>query len=143
RSRTSLREVPGVGQEVGRGVGCDRAVVPPERHLRDLPLVEPLTTAAARRGGYADRGDLPRPHAGRGGIADRRLLGALAERVGRVLDVDAGELTTIRRAHDGADRVVRVGRVRVPSRGLRLLDQIAHENTWKTTSVASAPTSAP
>ena len=26
---------------------------------------------------------------------------------------------------------------------LRLLDKLAHENTWKTTSVASAPTSAP
>ena len=52
------------------------------------------------------------------------LLGADPERVGGVLDVDAGELAAVARPHDGADEVVRVGRVGARGGGLGLLDEI-------------------
>ena len=65
------------------------------------------------------------------------------ERVRGVLDVHALELAPVGRAHDRADEVVRVRRVRPLRDLLRPLDELAHENTWKTTRVASAPTSAP
>ena len=99
----------------------------------------------------ADRGEVAGPVARRRRGADRRLLGADAERVRGVLDVDARELAAVARAHDRADEVVRVRRVRAsPARDSLLAARLwairrasPHENTWKTTSAASAPSRPP
>ena len=121
----------------------DRPVGAPEAHLADPELGEPLAAAAARRGGDPDRGEVARPIAGGDCPDDRALLGADAERIGRVLHVHALELTPVARADDRADEIVRVRRVRLRRNRLRLFDEPAHGVSWKTARVTSAPRAPP
>src|SRR5581483_6119007 len=110
----------------------------------DAELVQPLPAAAARRSGDADRRQLARPYAGRDRRRDRAPLSADSERIRRVLDVDAAELAPVAGAHDGADPVVRVRRVRVRGSRLGTLDELGtHAASWKRASAVRDPSSAP
>src|SRR5581483_1314134 len=139
------REVPGVREELRGRRRADLPVGAAVADRADPELVEPLAAAAARRGRDPDRLEVARPAAGGDRGGDRALLGAHAERVGGVLDVDARELAPVARAHDRADEVARVGRVGPRRGGLRLLDEVAaaHPASWKRTSVVSAPSRPP
>ena len=81
-------QVSGSSFDAGAYVG-DRAVLAPEVDALDLPLVQPLAAAAARRRRDADRVDVAGAHALARRLRDRGALRADAERIGRVLDVDA------------------------------------------------------
>ena len=76
---------------------------------------------------------------------ERAALGADAERVRGVLDVDAGDDATVAQKRGRADVEVRVGRVGVRRRGLRELEQllVGHASTWKRIIVTSVPITAP
>ena len=122
----------------------DRAVVAAEAHLRDPELGQPLAAAAAGRGADPDRRDPARAVARDDRRDERALLGADAEWIGGVLDVDALELAAVVRPHDRADVVVRVRRVGARGDRLRLLDAVlGHCATWKTASATSAPSRPP
>src|SRR5581483_4620786 len=98
---------------------------------------------AARRRGDADRLEVAGAVARDDRVHDRRALGADAERIGGVLDVDALEDAPVLRAYDGADEVVRVRRVRARRHLLRVLDEVLAHATWKRTRVRSAPSRPP
>src|SRR6185503_3148579 len=104
-SPSSTGQVPGVRQQVRRRRGANLAVVVAVRDLVDPELVEPLPAAAARRSDDPDRLEVTRPATRGHGGGDRVLLRADPERIGRVLDVDAGELAPVARAHDRTDEV--------------------------------------
>ena len=108
-----------------------RAVAWAQQHARDF-------------GGDPDRLEISRPAApgNRGG--DRAALGADAERIGGVLDVDASELAPVAGTDDGADEVARVGRIGARRQERGLLDERgAHPESWNSARVVSAPSRPP
>ena len=124
--RFVTRQLPGVGQQLGRRVRDDLAgavgnVTRSSRnsysHWRQPPHGDAVIPIASRSPGRQPAATAPR---------DRRLLRADAERVRRVLDVDALEDAAVARAHGRADEVARVRRVR-PRRATatRPLDELS------------------
>src|SRR4051794_15539077 len=143
-SGTSARQLPRLGEQVDRRKGDELARVPGERDLVEAELDQPLAAPAARRRGDPDRLQVARPAALRDRAHDRRLLGADAERVRRVLDVDALEHASVARPHRRADVVLRVGRVGPFGRGHRpIVEVAAHEKSWKRARAMSAPSRPP
>src|SRR5207302_4539315 len=130
-------------QQLSGRVREEVALRVPERDLLDPELVQPLAATAARRGGDADRGDVARPVALADGLHERRLLRADAERVRGVLHVDALEDLPVTRPDDGADEVVRIGRIRsLRHRDGAVVELPAHRS-WKMERVTSAPIAPP
>src|SRR5207244_3447404 len=93
------------------------------RHAVEAELVQPLPAAAAGRGGDRYLLQLPRAVALGHGAGEGRALGADAERVGGVLDVDAGDDAAVAGAHGGADVEARVRRVGPLGGRARLLEE--------------------
>src|SRR5207247_7078748 len=115
-----------------------------KRHPLEAKLVQPL--AAAPTGRRRDR-DLDQV-AGAATVddraRDRRPLRANSERVGRVLDVHPLVDAPVARAHGGSDEVARIRRVG-PRRDRRRAGEeiVAHEKSWNTARVTSAPRTPP
>src|SRR5205085_2935457 len=88
--------------------------------------------------------DLARTHALARRLRDRRPLRADAQRIRGVLDVDAVDERAVLQQQARTDEIVGVRRIRARRRRLRPLDELltAHDNTWNTTNVTSAGTSA-
>ena len=114
-------------------------------------LLEPLAAAAAGRRRDRDRFEVARRAARRYRACERRLLGADPERIGGVLDVDAEEGPSVACPHGSTDQEAEYGAY---ARGCDLngrvvqllvggLDRHQLKNSWKTTSVTSAPSKPP
>src|SRR5579862_7141074 len=98
-ARSCFRQFPRVRKELVRRVFRDRPVRSAEVDTVEAPLVQPLATAAAGRGGDRDRLDLARPQALAGSFGDRGPFRTDPERVGGVLDVRGGEDAAVARKH--------------------------------------------
>ena len=130
--RRSAAAAPRASSSRARRSSAQQVDVGVERH----ELAQPLAAAAARHAGVLAVGDhrgLGDPRAARPRQrADRRRLGALALRVGGVLDVGADVDRAVLGAQRGADAVAAsTARGRAPSRSRAAVDQrVGARRTW-------------